>query len=531
MYLKRKRKIYFAKDLCKWVFSAIALIFFTSAACAVPGEANLNTILREFEEYAAKSMADWKVPGMAVVIVQGDDIIYEKAFGVRRLGSPDPVTADTIFQIGSTSKAFTAALVAMLVDGGKVAWNDAVADHLDGFMMNDPWVTRQFTVTDLMAQRSGLPAHAGDTEAILGFSRGHIIDTIRFIKPVTSFRSAYAYQNCLFLAAARLVEKYMEKSWEDSVRERIFTPLGMSSSSADLASFKNSRNVAALHRLIDGRIEELPMDWPSLDWVYILAPAGGINSNIRDMAKWLRLQMGRGSFEGKELVKSDSMRYMHTPKTIIDAGPGAARQYYCQGWVYREACPAKGLVGGACPYPIIWHNGGTSGAKSMVAFMPQAKIGIVVLSNLNNTKLPESLAYRFFDIYSGNPERDWSAEALAAASEEKKKEDLEKPKPPSEPLPAMPLARYEGEYFNDVYGTVIVLRENEDLVATIGPRKTRMELKPFDRDIFTAAWDLYIEEEEASLVRFDVSPDGKAEALTISALEDEGCGTFRKISR
>lgn len=486
-----------------------------------PDAKHLKAVIAEFEKYAKKSMAEWKVPGMAIAIVRGEDIVYEKAFGVKALGSKDPVTTDTVFQIGSTSKAFTASLVGMLVDEGKVAWDDPVIDHLGDFVMYDPWVTRQFTITDLMAQRSGMPAHAGDTAATLGFDRDHIIKMLRSVKPATSFRSAYAYQNNLFLVAAELIKKETGKSWEDNVKERIFAPLGMKSSSTDMQSFKTGKDVASLHHLIGDKIVKLPMDWKYMDWVYTYAPAGGINSNVKDVAKWISLQISGGSFGRKQLIKADSIRYMQTPKTIIPSENGAPRQYYCQGWVYREYDP----------YPVVWHNGGTSGAKTMIAFVPKAKIGIVVLSNLDETSMPESLAFRFFDIYFGKtPGRDWSGEALKKAAGKREEEKADIPKPPAKASPALPAEKYTGDYSNDAYGTITVSQKDGDLTVTVGPKKTRIALSHFDRDIFTSSWNVFIEPEDGGPVRFDIGPDGSAGSLTIQALDSDGCGTFKRVA-
>ncbi|MBU0895285.1 MAG: serine hydrolase [Candidatus Omnitrophica bacterium] len=503
------------------LFQPLTGSFAAPVAAEGPDTGRLSAIIEKLESYINKGMADWKVPGLVLAIVHGDDVIYEKAFGVKTLGAGDPVSVDTVFQIGSTSKAFTAALVAMLADERKVRWDDPVVNHLSSFMMNDPWVTRQFTVTDLMAQRSGMPAHAGDSAAILGFDRAHITGAIRFVKPVTSFRSAYAYQNNLFLAAAELIKKKTDLKWEENIRERIFKPLGMTSSSTDLTSFRNGKDVASLHHMIDDKVVVLPMNWKYIDWVYTYAPAGGINSNVKDVAKWIRLQMNDGIFDGKPLISSESMKYMHAPKTVISSGNSVGpRQYYCQGWVYRENNP----------YPIIWHNGGTSGSKTMIAFVPRAKIGIVVLSNLSDTSLPESLAWRFFDSYFDNPRRDWSEEALEKALKDEEEEKSAIPNKPVKASPALPAERYVGDYANDVYDTITVSRNNGALHITVGPKKTRIALTHFDRDIFTASWDVYIEKEDAGPVVFDIGLDGFAKSVTIQALDEDGCGVFQKVA-
>lgn len=204
---------------------------------AQPTAAELKAMLADFDQYAAKAMADWKIPGMAVGIVKDGKLIFGKGYGVKTLGGNDPVTENTLFQIGSTSKAFTSTLVAMLVDEGKLKWEDKVVDHAADFRMYDPWVTREFQIVDLMAQRSGMPAYAADTLFSLGFDRAYIKQAIRHIKPVTSFRGHFAYVNNLWLVAAGIVERYTGKTWEQTLKERIFDPLGMSHSSADMQSF------------------------------------------------------------------------------------------------------------------------------------------------------------------------------------------------------------------------------------------------------------------------------------------------------
>lgn len=468
-----------------------------------PDEARLKEILKEdFEQYAEKGMNDWKVPGMAVAIVRGNETIYLKTFGIKKVNSSDPVTPNTIFQIGSTSKAFTAALVAMQVDAGKVKWDDRVIDYLSDFKMFDPWVTREFTVTDLMAQRSGLPAHSGDDLAGLGYDRDYLRQSLRYTKPETSFRSAYTYQNVLYLTTAELVENLTSKSWEENIQEKIFEPLGMSNSSVDMKSFQQARDVAYLHQIRNGRVTALPMDWKYMDWVYIYGPAGGINSNIIDMTKWLRLQMHNGSFEGKQLISKNSTLYMHSSKTIMSPLASVNNEYYCQGWVYRESRP----------YPIIWHNGGTLGHHTLVAFVPQANIGMVVLSNLDSVLLPESLAYRFFDLYFGNPARDYSAEALALTKKEQANVSITKQ--PTSPDPVLPLERYVGNYSDQTYGKINISQKNGSLVATAGPRNVKILLTPWNRDTFRTSEPEFTDQKGFAL--FQIGPDGRANNLGMS---------------
>lgn len=470
------------------------------------GEA-LNAILTDFEGYLKKGMGEWKIPGLAVAIVQGDRIIYKGALGVRKLGAPEPVTENTLFQIGSTSKAFTTALVAMMVDEGKFKWNDPVINYLTDFRMYDPWVTSQCEIVDLMAQRSGLPEHSGDMQSFLGFDRAHIIESMKYQKPVSSFRSEFAYQNNMFLVAAKLVEKSTGRSWEDNVQSRIFTPLGMSASSTDLKSYRESSDVASLHVSREGQVVPLSMKWPYINWSYIYGPAGGINSTILDMTRWVRLQMGDGAFEGKRIISEKNLSFLHSPRTAAAEIAAVPNQYYCQGWVYRENGE----------YPIVWHNGGTTGHKTMVAFIPRLSLGIVVLSNLGGSELPDALAWYLFDLYQGRHPRDWSGEMLRTYREKSKQAAAEMPVRPAHPSPPSPFAVYTGEYANEAYGKVLVEAEGDRLRIIAGPAKIALPLRHWDRDIFMLAIPEY--QNDGGFVTFMRDPEGKAASLSIYGLE------------
>ncbi|MCX5712424.1 MAG: serine hydrolase, partial [Candidatus Omnitrophica bacterium] len=462
----------------------------------------------DIEAYAQKGMRDWQIPGMAIAIVQGDEVIFSKGFGIKDINSKAPVTEDTIFQIGSTSKAFTTTLMAMLQDAGKFKWEEPVVNYLPDFMLYDPWVTREFQVWDLMAQHSGLPGYSADSVIMCGFDRAYVRSILRYIKPVSSFRAKYAYQNHLFLVAAELLEKLSGKTWEDNVRERIFAPLGMTNSSVDMDSFQRSGNAASLHVKSGDKVIVLPMDWKYMDWVYKYGPAGGINSNIKDMAKWIKFQINSGAVSGKQLVSQENMQFLRSPKTITEADFEGHKAYYCQGWLYMENQP----------YPIIWHNGGTTGMKTMVAFIPEAKIGIVILSNLI-TSFPELLAFRFFDEYFGKSVKDTSAEALAKEKKEIEEAKAKLPKKPEYPSGAMPLEKYSGTYSNPVYGKIKVEVKGDTLIVTGGPRPMQLVLKHWDKDIFSESCpDFGFEDSGGVFARFEVGPDNKITGLTIDSL-------------
>ncbi|MFA5159004.1 MAG: serine hydrolase [Candidatus Omnitrophota bacterium] len=479
--------------------------------CPIQTDEKVEKILPAFEEYAKKEMANWKIPGMAIAIVKNDKIVYAKGFGVKTIGNKDPVDERTIFQIGSTSKAFTAALVAMMVDDGKVKWKDKVIDHVPDFQMYDPWVTREFMMEELLEQHSGLPGYAGDFQAIAGFDREHIKHSLRFIKPATSFRSEFAYVNNLFLVAAEAVERHTGKSWEKNITERIFKPLGMKDSSMGVEPLIKSKNAATGHSFAGNEVKTVPAD---LKWMYIYGPAGGINSNVLDMAKWISFQINDGKFQGKQLISAENFNYVHSPKTIANIGKGPLT-FYCASWVYQDTKP----------YPMIWHDGGTTGYRTMVAFWPDAKIGMVVLTNLIPNNLAEALPQYFNDLYFGNPKKDWSGEAFAKVKKAIADEKSKEPKLPVQPVPSMVLEKYAGAYHNDVYGDVTVDKKDNNLEITVGPDKFKILLKHWDKDMFTS---IVLGEETKADVAFAVGADGSVNTMTVNSINQDGCGLFQK---
>ncbi len=441
-----------------------------------PKGAELEAILLDFEQYAEKAMEDWQIPGMAVAVIRGDEVIFSKGFGVKKYGEADVVSPNTIFQIGSTSKAFTATLVAMLVDEGLVEWEDRVVDYLPDFEMHDPDVTQDFRVKDLMSQRSGMPGYSADELAFFGYDREYIIHSIRYIKPVSEFRSQYAYQNHLFLVAAKLIEEMTGKTWEQKIQDRIFNPLGMDNSSLDTETFRSEPDVTWLHEMEDDEVVVIPMDDKSaFHWPNIYSPAGGINSNVTDMVKWLKFNYNKGRLDNEQLVSVENMNYLHMPHTPITDTPSNSilSLAYGQAWVLT----------GYKPFDFNWHTGATSGCGTVAAFVTQAEIGIIVLSN-RVTGLPQKLAYYFFDRYFGNPEVDWSAKALEAHKISIEEEKKNRPVPPENPEPSLPLESYVGEYENRVIDEMSIGIEGEKLVMTIGPDEVQYILNHFDADVF-----------------------------------------------
>lgn len=484
---------------CLWT-SSLGDDYSLGCLSSEPDEGCMKQVLQDFEQYTENGMNDWQVPGIAVAVVQGNETIYLKGFGVRKINTTDPVTPDTIFQIGSATKGFTAALVGMLVDEGLVKWDDRVVDHLQEFQMYDPWVTHEFTITDLMAMRSGLATGSGEGLCSMGYNRSFLMHSIRYMQPETSFRSAYAYQNLPFLWAAALVENKTGKSWEENVQERIFEPLNMSNSSTDQRSFQRASDVAYLHVKKNGYITALPMDQNSTDWVYTVGPAGGINSNIEDMAKWLCLQMNNGSHESQQILSESSIRYMQSPRTIMNTVAKKNNAYYCQGWMYMEASP----------YPVIFHSGGTTGHSALVAFVPQAKIGIVILSNVYGDVLPNYLMFRFLDLYFGNNAWEDVLEALALTKAPRSQADASASWQTDSPHAARSLETYIGNYSNQTLGIINISQSNGTLILYAGPGRLKMPLLLTGGDSFSLS-----KTGTGPVATFLIGNEGKAESVQI----------------
>lgn len=468
--------------------------------------------LQGFDEYAEKAMKDWKVPGMAIAVIKDDKIVFAKGFGVRELGKPENVDEHTLFAIGSSSKAFTSATIAMLVDEGKLKWDDHVTDYLKGFELYDPWVTREMTIRDLLTHRIGL--ERGDLLWYgSDYSRDEVLHRIRFLKPSSSMRSKFGYQNIMYLAAGQLEAGIYGKSWDDVIKERIFGPLGMKESSTTIRDLPKSNDVATPHAEIDGKVQKVA--WRLIDNI---APAGSINSNVVDMAQWVRLQLGDGKYGDKQLISKRSVDEMHSPQTVIRLEgqmgmlyPKAHFLSYGMGWFLSDYRGKK----------LVEHGGAIDGMRGEVAMIPEENVGVVVLTNLNGTILPHLLAYRIFDAYLGADPEDWSGEVLkkfsvlmAAAKKAQEKAEAERVKGTT---PSLPLEKYVGLYRNEMYGDARITLSDGVLTVEFGPAfKGRME--HWNYDTFRATWDNLILGK--GFVSFTLNRKGEVQKVAIQGLDE-----------
>lgn len=504
-------------------------ILFTTILLWLPLAHAQQGALTGLDEYVTKALKDWDIPGTAIAVVKDDSVVYVKGYGVRRLGERAPVDEHSVFGIASCTKAFTAASIAILVDEGKLGWDDLATKYLPWFQLYDPYVTRELTVRDLLCHRNGLPAFGGDL-MWWGASRGRdeILRRVRYVKPVSSFRSRYAYQNTMFIAAGQIIPAITGKSWEDFVRERFFEPLGMTSTYATATPLGEIRNVVSPHMKVDGTVR--PISWRNVDNG---GPAGSINSNVTDLAQWAGLQLGRGVYKGKRIFSAGASREMWASQTVIGiatpattlAGLEPRFQAYGLGWGLRDYRGRK----------IVRHFGETDGMSSLVALIPDERIGVVILANMHTTSMHEALSYWIFDAYLGVPRENWSARFLEVQRDaekngldERKKLDEARDKSTT---PSLPLQRYAGTYENDVCGRATVGLEKGKLIVRLVASPTGIgDLEHWQYDTFASTWRDPVFEK--GFVKFILDGQGKVDhmKLRVSDYIDPSEYAFKKVA-
>jgi CubicO group peptidase (beta-lactamase class C family) len=479
----------------------------------------------DLDAYAARVLKEYDVPGMGVAIVKDGKIVLARGYGIRRQGDPTPVDDKTLFGIGSNTKAFTSAALAILADEGKLTWDDQVIKHLPHFAMYDPYVTREMTIRDLLTHRSGLGLGAGDLLwwPASDYSREEIVYRFRFIKPVSSFRSRYAYDNVLYLVAGQVVQAASGMSWDDFIRQRILKPLGMTRSNTTVKEFKPGDNYAMPFSEVEGKLQQLTPF--AIDNV---APAGSINSSASEMAKWLIVQLDRGAVRGGEngsgrLFSERQSREMWSAQTITplnDPPPELAP--------LRANFSAYGLGWGLTEYrgyKTVSHGGGLPGYVSRVMLVPDLKLGVVVLTNQEAGVALAAMTNRILDHYMSAQSSDWigiykklalQGRERAAAAEKKQAASRA-----TDSKPSLALEKYAGRYRDAWYGDVWIAMENGRLVIRFShsPLLTG-DLEHWQYDTFVARWrDRSLKAD--AFVTFSLKPDGSIDQMKMAAVSSQ----------
>ncbi|MBN1222284.1 MAG: serine hydrolase [Candidatus Aminicenantes bacterium] len=476
--------------------------------------------LEGLDDYILKAMKDWEVPGLAVAIVKDDKIVLAKGYGLKEIGKNDPVNENTLFAIGSNTKAFTATALAFLVQDKKLSWDDRVIDHLKGFQLYDPYVTREITVRDLLCHRSGLGRRGDALWYGQDFSREEIIRRVRFLKPNSSFRSQFGYQNIMFLTAGQLIPAITGKSWDDFIKERIFKPLAMNRSNTSPKDLVGVDNVATPHTKKNGQGIAIP--YRNIDNI---APAGSINSSVAEMTHWHRFLLGKGKYEGKQVLDSSILQETFNPNIVMTAGPERQKMYpsnhfqaYGMGWVLEDY---RGRL-------IIWHNGGIDGMLSQQGILPEENLGIVVLTNNDRNRLDAALFYRIVDAFLGDPVKDWSAAIMEQVKEgqiraEKMRKEIEESRILNT-KPSLEAVGYCGRYEHEMYGTAEVKLEDGKLILYYNSKPMgvldhwhydtfRVNPKPFGTHHFNEIL-------EEAFVTITLNARGKVDEIDIEGLAE-----------
>lgn len=480
-----------------------------AASTAVAQAAPLSGV----DSYVTTAMKDWKVPGLAIALVRGDSVLFAKGYGTRTVGRDEPVNEHTLFAIGSASKAFTSTLAAMMVDEGKMRWDEPATAHLPGFQLFDPYVSRELTLRDMLTHRSGLVRgdllwYATDYEP------AEILRRVRYLRPTWSVRSRFGYQNIMYLAAGEAVAAAAGKPWTALVRERILSPLGMTETNVSVKELTGHANVASPHSELDDTLRTVP--WHNIDNI---APAGAINSTVADMSRWVRFQLAQGRAGGKQLVSRSALGETHTPQQVVpisadakQSNPYTHLSSYGMGWFVEDYRGRERQQ----------HGGNIDGMSALVAFLPEEQLGLVILTNANGSPLPTIVMNRVFDAMLGSAPRDWSAEyrkarekGQAVAKEAQAKRLAQRVTGTS---PSLRLDAYAGSYADSMYGDARIRMEKGRLVLSYG-RSFEGELEHWHYDTFRAHWRDHAL--GTAFVTFALGPDAKPSIVNV-----EGLGTF-----
>ncbi|MEJ7557122.1 MAG: serine hydrolase [Pedobacter sp.] len=447
----------------------------------------------ELDAYISNVLKAFEVPGASVTIVQNGKVLLAKGYGVKKLNEPLPVNSHTLFSIASNSKAFTATALAMLVEDGRIKWDDPVIDHLPWFRMSDSYVTTHLTIRDLLVHHSGIPAYVGDLMNFppSAFTRQEILGKLRIIPLVYDFRTTYAYDNILYMAAGEIVAARSGMSWEDFVKTRIFDKLGMSESISRFSTVKNALNVSGSHKRVDGKVQ-VYNEWTDLNIGDAGNPAGGIMTNATDMAKWLITQLDSGrtptNLKLFEPSTTNQLWRIVRPMPIVKQPDGlkpAQMDFYGYALGFRTYNYGK--------YKVVGHGGALGGFVSQVAMVPALNLGISVFTNQESTPAYWSIIYHVLDYYMQNKPYDWLSNYKKQydINREKLAQDQTKHllKRDTSAKASLALEKYMGNYRDAMYGDVNIAKEDTSVVMRF-KQLTHLvaDIKHFQHDTFIATF-------------------------------------------
>jgi CubicO group peptidase (beta-lactamase class C family) len=461
------------------------------------------------DAYIADAIRRWEIPGLAIAVVKDGQVVFARGYGVCEIGTQRPVSKDTVFSIASCTKSFTSACVGILVDEGKLSWDDPVRKHLPAFELADAYVSEQATLRDLLCHRTGLVR--GDLLFVKGdLSREEILRRTKFLGQAAPFRSKVTYNNVMYAQLGEVVAKTSGMSWEQFIKQRIFEPLAMKSAAVSREDVPIEK-LATRHRRYDGKVE--PLRTPIRD--ELCAPAGAIHASATDMAQWLKLHLQEGEWDGRRLLQAETVREMHSlhQSIPIQARPDA-NDYSPKiagtglGWFVRDFRGRK----------IVAHGGGWGADMVLV---PEESLGVIVLSNVDHNLVVQMLACDMLDAYLVGPEQAWAqggkwdiwmtigGPGHMDRARTAQKAELDKARRPGT-MPSVPLARFAGDYDSQLYGLLEVRYEGDQLRVRFGDHSA--QLAHWENDSFYAP--AVVEPFLDWLVKFQVESD-----MSVSGLE------------
>ncbi|HEX2609036.1 MAG TPA: serine hydrolase [Flavisolibacter sp.] len=461
------------------LLSTLLFLFIASFAQETPA-----FVKDSLDGYVARALKDWNIPGVAVCIVKDGKVVLVKGFGVKETGKADPVDENTLFMIGSNTKAFTATALAMLDASKKLSLDDKVQRWLPDFKLYDPWVAKEATVRDLLCHRLGFETFQGD---FMYFDSDLSLQEVREkfgkVKPLYGFRSRWGYTNAAFMTAGEVIPKATGVSWASFVKDSIFTPLGMTHSLVLSKDIVNAPNKATAHTLVNGTVKAVP--YGRLE---NMGPAGSISSSAEDLGHWLLMQLQNGKYNDKQVVPAAAIGQTRTPASILGNGGTLYNKghfaLYGLGWFLEEYSGRK----------IVSHTGGVNGFVTSVTLIPEEKLGIVVLTNTDANNFYEALKWEIMDAYLALPYRNYSKVYLGFQQQSQAAQDKwlkeKRDSVALHPAPALNLAAFAGTYTDPVYGQMQIVQQNGKLVATFEHHKGRFaELEPLGGNRFLASFN------------------------------------------
>lgn len=462
-----------------------------------------RTLPENLDEWLESNRGEWNIPGMAVGVVKDGEVIYARGFGETQLGSGELVDVNTVFSIASVSKNMTATALAILVDEGKIGWDDKITSHIPWFQLKDPWSTRQITIRDALTHRVGLGRILGNRlQFMTQSSRDEVLYQTRFMDVEKSFRSGFVYNNVMYSLAGQVIEYTDGRTWDEFMQQQLFAPLGMTRTTTSIAAMEAQSNIAYPHQEIDGKLEPIARrNWDNA------GPAGGINASINDLNTWMLMQLGvSGTYNDQEIVSAAQMNEIHKPQIAhIPQDALSSQSAYGLGWNILDYKNHR-----------VWtHGGATDGFNTFMYLMPEMELGIVMVGNTFN-RLGIAVAYQVMDAFLGESDRDWSEFHLnhykkqyQRAAEARTEIDQSRIK---NTKPTLKTTDYVGVYVSEAYGKVEVFEQGNGLAIRFwDDENLEAALEHWHYDTYRAIWKNRALREE--FMQFHLDKNGRIAAL------------------